>query len=535
MDIFFSNKKTKMIKDYKLGDLQEPINTDEKKYKELIDKNLKLEDIQELFKLLFTDNEKEKAMVSTIINEFISTLNSNQLLKVDALFRERASFDWNYGWRNKEPKNLINSLMSEEEKITILGLSSFHPSGYFREKAIIALSAMNRGGVIPYLLIRVNDWASEVRCVSKEKLLRFITIEHALDLANNLPLVLRLRECFRDNHSEILEKVISILSSEEGSKKLVKGLESIDPKVRLACYKIIIEKKVIDNRSIINYLIKEINPFNKLFVLKNIRDEITRDEFVDISKVLLNDKFGPIKILAIELIYSFGIEYSISVLEEGIFDNNKSVRELSRYFLSKGRKYDFASIYIDAIQKNEKIYSAICGLGEVGSKTDSEIIIKFIDSDIVKIAKASINSLARLDIERYKGKIIMSLNDERAGISKSARKVLCRNIYSSDVDIIYRFFYEANYNHVKINCCIILCSLSKWQAIRYIIEFCSNESKNISKLGQSALERWILRYNQSFVSPTKNEIGEIRKSLESFGSFIEGKHREFIETCIKGI
>lgn len=423
--------------------------------------------------------------------------------------------------------------MSEEEKVTILGLSSFHPNGYFREKAIKALSNIKTGCVVPYLLIRINDWVSQVRNTSQKQLQKYLTPEYAMNFVNNLPLVLRLGECSRDEHIDIIEAVTSIISSTEGSQKLIIGLQSTDSKVRLACYKIILQTKVIDNRSIINYLIKDTNPYNRLFVLRKIQQEITQDELADIFQLLLHDKFAQIRILAIEMLYAYMPEKAVEILEKSLFDNNQSVRDLSRYLLSKKKEYDFAAIYRDSIQKSDKLYASICGLGETGNTNDSKIISKFLYSDVIKIVKASINALAHLGIQEYKEKIILILNDERPGISKAARRALYKQIDVYDATTIYRVFKQAKYNHVKINACVLLCSLSKWNSIRYIIEFCAYKNESISILGQSALERWRLRYNQSFAIPTNNQIQEIRKTLVDFDKWIKDSDRKFIEFSIK--
>jgi HEAT repeat protein len=533
MEIIANRKKSKQIKIDNPVSLQLANNIKDTNLIELLSDNIKLSAIPDAFQLLLSSDEKIKLQAAEVLNHVMSTLNHNRLIKVDKIFRDRSSYDWQYDWRNKNPEELLHPLMSEEEKVSILGLSSFHSNGYFREKAIIALADMKTGAAVPYLLIRINDWVRTVRSTSKERLLRYITPEYTAYFVSNLPLVLRLKECSREEHTDIIDSIVSIMSSEEGSHRLVSGLQSADSKVRLACYKIILQTKVMDNRSIINHLIKDTNPYNRLFVLRNIRQEITQDEFLNISQLLLHDKFSRIRIFALEVLYSFMPEETRSILEEGLFDNNQSVRALSRYLLSKHSKYDFAAIYRDAIQKSERLYASICGLGETGNINDSEIIIKFMDSDVVKIVNASINALARLDIQGYKEKILLFLNDDRAGVSKLSRRVLSKEINASDSDTIYRIFKQATFNHVKINACILLCLLSKWDAIRYIIEFCSDKNKDISLIGQSALERWEGRYNKSFTTPSSMQIKEIREALDCFGKYIKDSDRDFVEFCIK--
>ena len=534
IDIIFNSNRSKQINIDVPVSLQQTNNIKNSSSIELLNDNIKLSAIPDVFQLLLSSDEKVKLQATETLNHVMNTLSPTRLIKVNKVFRERSSYDWQYDWRNINPKELFHPLMTEEEKIAILGLSSFHPNGYFREKAIIALSDMKTGGAIPYLLIRINDWVRAVRITSKKQLLRYTKSEYAEYFVNNLPLVLRLKECSRDEHVDVIDAVVSIISSEEGSKRLIDGLKSADSKVRLACYKIILQIKVMDNRSIINYLIKDNNPYNRLFVLRNIRQKITQDEFIDISQLLLQDKFAQIRIFAIELLYSFMQKESITILEKSLFDNNQSVRELSRYLLSKHNKYDFAAIYRNEIEKSERLYPSICGLGEIGNINDSEIVVKFMESDVVKIVKASINALAKLDMQGHNDKILLFLNDDRVGVSKAAKRVLSKEVNVGDAYIIYRIFEKATYNHVKINSCVLLCSLSKWNSIRYIIEFCADKNEDVSLLGQISLQGWKLKYNKSFTTPNSNQIKEIREVLENYGKFIKDSDREFIEFCIRG-
>lgn len=532
IDLIVNFNKSKQIKADNSIRLQKAESAQNTRLNELIDNNINLRDIPDAFQLLLSSDDKLKLHVAKILNKTMKTLNSSSLVKVEEIFRERNSNERYYNWEGKNPKELLHPLMSEEEQSTILGLSSFHPNGYFREKAIIALSDMETDYAIPYLLIRINDWIRQVRIVSKEQLQRYLTEKYAAGFVKNLPLVLRLKECSRDEHLDIMEAVISVISSTESSQNLINGLQSTDWKVRLACYKIILQTKVIDNKKIIDYLIKDTNPYIRVFVFRNIKQEISKEEFVQISHLLLNDRFFQIRIIALELLNSFMPEEAVTILEKSLFDTNKSIRDFSRYLISKHKKYDFAGLYRDSIQKNERVYSSICGLGECGNINDSKIISKFINSDSGKIEKAAIIALARLDLQEYKEEILLRLKDERASISKTVRRILSKEVNASDEDAIYKIFKETTYEHVRINASILLCSLSKWNAIRHIIEFCADKNVSISTIGQSALERWRLKYNQSFMTPGSKQIKELREALERFRKSIKNSDREFIESCI---
>ena len=474
-----------------------------------------------------------KLKSAKILNIVMSTLNSSQLIKVDKMFRSRISYSWDYNWSNKKTEELLHPLMTEGEKLTILGLSSLHPNGYFREKAIKKLSQMNTGFEIPFLLIRINDWVKEVRNISKENLTKYLKQEYAASFVASLPLAFRLKDCSRSEHDDIFNAIVSMLCNEECSSELINGLNSTDSKVRLSCYKIILQERTMNNKSIINYLIKEPYPYIRLFVLRIIQKTITIDEFNDILHFLMKDKLAQIRIHALETLYKFKPSESIDLLEKSLFDESQAVRELARYLLSKYKKYDFSSIYRNAAYKKEGIYSSICGLGETGDINDSKIVAEFVSCDSHKIARASLYALAKLDFEGYKEMFVFTLSDSRPSISKAAKRILQGQINSGDEKSIYGIFKESNYEHVKINTCILLCSLSKWISIKYILEFCNHENQTVSTIGLYAMEGWKLKFNRSFTTPTKNQINEIRKSILSFGKVIKDSDKEFIEFSIR--
>lgn len=499
----------------------------------LLREERELSAIPDVFQLLLSKNADIKLRSSKILNDIMHTLNSTKIINVDKMFRNRSSYDWDYNWGNKDPGELLHPSMSEEEKVTVLGLSSFHRNGYFRERAIINLSQIKTGYELTYLLIRVNDWVKQVQNVSKKHLIRYLKPENAMNFVNNLPLVFRLRDCSRGEFDSIINSVVSMLSSIECAPQLICGLQSIDPKVRLSCYKIIMDRSVLNNKSIIGYLVKDSNPYIRIFVLRSIQKRMTFDEFVGISHLLLNDRFVQVRIFALEMLYNFRPEESVHILEKSLFDKNSSVRELARYLLSKHGKYDFASIYRDSIIKSKDIYSSICGLGETGTPADGEIIAGYLNSENTRIIKASINGLAHLDFQGYREKFISILKDSRPGVSKAARRVLYKEISASDADSIYSVFKHTIDEHVKINTCVLLCSLPKWDSIRYIIEFCANTNESVSKLGQYALVNWELKFNRSFTSPSKNQVKEIRKSIINFGKAIKDNDKKFIEFSIR--
>ncbi len=489
-----------------------------------------LSEIPNALWLLLSNDEELKLITAQLLHEVITSISTTQLKKVDSLFRERTSLEWSYDWRRENPKNLITSSMSECERTTIFGLCSFHPNGYFREKAIKALSNMSSENTLPYLLIRLNDWVGIVRDCAKKSVKNLIGLQDARVIVNNLPLVIGLRNCTRYDHSDIINDILSILLRPECYSQLERGLTLNDEKVRRYCYEIIIENGVLNNKIILDYILEDSSPYNRLLAIRNIKENISLEELEILIKLFLSDKFAPIRKLVLEVFYEFDSRRSVPILKDSLFDRHYSVRETARYLLKNHCNYDFASLYRNKLKTLTLSRGAIYGMGETGRVADTIFIVPFLDHERSKIIQASIRALSNLDFETYKDIFITLITDSRPGVSKEARKVLTNKVNIVDVEEIYDIFKESELSFVQKNAAILLGSIkNKWETIRYIVEICANIDEEISQFGYSALNRWKIKFNRSYILPSKKQVLNIKEALTKYGDTIGQENKQLIE------
>jgi hypothetical protein len=150
----------------------------------------------------------------------------------------------------------------------------------------------------------------------------------------------------------------------------------------------------------------------------------------------------------------------------------------------------------------------------------------------IRLVRAVMVSLSRLNYEKYREFFIDKLKDERAGISKQAKKILSERIDSSDGELIYKINKEAVYRHVLINTVSLLFNLSKWDNIRYILEFQSSDDEKMRSLAEYNFMKWEVAFNKSFNKPTKRQKELINEAIEKYSNFVNRKDIEFIKHCI---
>lgn len=489
------------------------------------------------FTFLLTKSKELKERSAGVLQNCVLKLSSVQLLRLDKLFRERTSIDWTYDWTNESPEKLLLSTFTEETKLAILGLCTFHPNGYFREKALNLLAAYSSGQELPFLILRCNDWVNEVREKAETYVENRIVANYDRHLVNNLPLIFQLNNSERESHRFLFEKVVNLLSQTESLPSLEQGTKSEIRQIRFFCYKVMIYSKMFTKKILVNYLKLEKQPQLRLLLFNEIISDISKAEFVEYYPILKKDKFPIIRARVLEVLYALVPAHSKSELENALFDKSGVIRSTARFFLTKKDVTDFSPYYINKIIENPRgnLRGTLLGLGEVGNKNHVKLMIPFLRHQNVGIVKAAIHAIAMLDAVEYKDAFIEMLNHEHKGVSKEAKKSLLKTNYKGDKDTLYRLYMNSNNLHTRDNSAILLCSLPKWDAIQYIVEFYANkEESNIHLLGKSQLSRWINNFNRSFEQPTKSQLDSIKQAISRLGSVLEKNKTKYLEFCIKG-
>jgi hypothetical protein len=518
-----------------------PADLYSKEYKEevlcSIEKDNDWSKIPIAFTFILSRTDEEKYKTVDILHKCIANLTNIQLVYLDAIFRERTSMDWNYDWENESPLSLLLDRMSEVEKVSILGLCTFHPNGYFREKSLKALSTFETGREIPFILLRCNDWVKEVRKVARTLFESRIFIKFGKEIVENLPLVFKLKNSNRDDHYAIFDKIVKFLSQKENIPLLDQGTKSNLNKVRYFSYRIMIYSRMFNKIELLNYLKFEKDPHSRLILFNEILNDININEFNEFFPILRKDKFPKIRAEVLHMNYVFYPENSLAVLMESLFDKSGSIRSMARYLLKKQNITDLASYYIDAIKRgtNNKLRGALLGLGEVGKKEHVDFILPFLQDERVGVSKAAIRAIMMLDGNKYRNEFVNLLNHEHKGVSKEATRSLQKTFYQDKKNDIYYVYQNAKYDHTKYNTAILLCSLPKWDSLQYIITFyVNNEDISISQLGNLKLVNWLVTFNRTFMSPNKEQIDCIRHILIKHGEKLAREERRQIEFCLKG-
>jgi hypothetical protein len=128
----------------------------------------------------------------------------------------------------------------------------------------------------------------------------------------------------------------------------------------------------------------------------------------------------------------------------------------------------------------------------------------------------------RLDGEKYKSKITEMLDDARAGIVKTARDLVMKTGLP-DFEKVKEIFTDTAYMNTKLKCLDILFTAPKWPGIIYMLEAASYDDRQIREKSVDAIDRWLFRFNRSFVLPTPNQAEYIKELIRARGKVLSPK------------
>jgi len=474
--------------------------TENEKAKEILNDFEKLPNIDKfpnLYKILFIDDImlKEK-IIKTIIN-FSSTLKPEQLLQLHDIFRERTSFDWNSNvdWKNININELLIENMSEFEKIYFIGIASFHPNGYFREKCLNELIKYNSGVEITFLIIKLTDWVQIIKNKAQIELEKRINNENITYIIQNLHLLYKLKEKKRNNNDKIITLSKQLLLKFDSFEQILPDLQNVSKKTKQFCYEILMCRK-LTIEIMINYAKNEKELGLKYFLYVNILKKYNKELIYNYVSAILNDGDNKIKAeLLFYILKNKDENLFLDVFKKCLMCGNFETRSRGRTVVSKFEKIDFSKYYISKLNENPVI--AIAGLSEVGDKNDCDVLKSCLDNKNKKIIKAVLKALSILD---YSGNLNIFLKyseSEYKSISNFSAKIIESKINEFNETDIYSIYKTTTNENVKFNSMKLLTKIPKWNSIVYILEFIESENEIVKKEGFKYLLLWENNFNKS--------------------------------------
>jgi HEAT repeat protein len=466
------------------------------------------------------------------IESLIRVTVSEDFVELDDYCRREWSYGIDDSWKHIKPA-MVETL---RQSSAVMGLASFHMSGFIRAEAVAHLAEFWDGSELPFLLLRVNDWVEPIRAKATAAVLARITPDYGIHFLKHLRLVHRLRNCGRGDHDIILNAVTSLLFSPAAQSLLREALASSDRWLLREAAKLAAKSAEGASPDILQEFLHHHDPVVRLWVARSSLNHVNDDALRPLVKDLVCDGSLPVRCLALNVLAERLPAEADDLLHASLLDTHSSIRAIARYWITKQNAcFDFATGYREILSKGEtaKSSTAILGLAEVGASKDAELVRSFYGSRRVSVRKAVIRALSVLDATNQLTLLLSELGDGHPGVSKEAMRALLGHVNATREGVL-ELFRNSRHAHVRRNAFTLLRKLPAWSLTLFLFEALRDRDETFVELARQDLRVRLRSSSLTFMKPTKDEASELRSALKaSAGMFSEQEMRD-IEFCLKG-
>lgn len=446
-------------------------------------------------------------------------------------------------WRNLSLPRLESLEKFGDTFPSLLSLASFHYSGYVRESAVRKLSLITTGAELPFLILRLNDWVTNVRDAAYEAVRARLRADYCRNFIHNLPLLVRLERAERADHEELLDEINRLLQSSECRPALFELLPSQDCLLRRTSFKLALDVERPDLDHVMDLAFASSDAVIRLWASQRLASGFEGAMIERFLDVIRGDRFMPVRrealriAVRLEQVRNGGWAPLIEELHAALLDRHESIREESRYHLQKLKPIDFAGYYRQHLAATDEptLYAAISGLGETGGTQDAGLILPYTSHRAGQIRRAAVRAIATLNPEPHVELFVHALRDPVPRVSRQAMKELSNRTSRLSAPRIWEIYRSATHNHVKRYALRLLEKFPKWESISYIVSTLCDADKKIVVMGHLGIQRWLIRFNRSFSTATPEQLGRLRAALENCGHLIDEAAREQLQFLARAL
>ncbi len=265
----------------------------------------------------FESNDAEE------IHQIISELPPLDLATLD----QRVRGSWTgysyyklHNWQSLRPSD-VGRLTQSKFAVSLVGLASSHHSGYVREAAVEELAAQRTGKELPFLLIRLNDWVSQVRDIAAKAVRARVEPTYAVHFLANISLVFRLQSCGRVD-KQFVDEICGLLKRAECKEVLQVGMASKDKAIRRISFQLAAEADPSTRTTIIRAVMTDPDPVARSWAVRHFLPDMTPDEVPNVIEPMLKDRYMPVRRDALWAIATKRPDLAAHPLRSALLDNH---------------------------------------------------------------------------------------------------------------------------------------------------------------------------------------------------------------------
>lgn len=440
-----------------------------------------------------------------VIRQQLENCTLGQMIRLYERFRTFTSLEWSIDWSVLSPKTVLDALDREDQKYVLI-LGTFHPNGYFRERCMEELA--KERGVLPYLMLRVNDWAEPVRKKAVFLLDRYTVQCNMEEIISAMPVLEKLQSSGRRSDEQLtaLKNRIVVRLEQALNSENWQDIWSEDFSVRRSLYHMTMESGILSVEQMDEWLRKEKDSCGKIMLIRGIL--VHPDCNLARASDYLTYPSVQVRKCALEYKYEH-LKESWPELTAMLLDPGRSIREYVSYILERHTNVDIREYYLEHLGDERPEY-AILGLSEYSYRGNVNALLPGLGNPVKKVRKCTLLALGRQEDFEDENLLWKYLLDEQPDISKAAYISIQKRGFYPGAEKLYHAYCSSEKEHGKRYFLRLLLRENSWDRLPWLIriysEDLSEQEKCLVKNGMSC------RFMYTKVSEAQKK--EICRALE---------------------
>ncbi len=495
------------------------------------------EAIPDLLPLLITGDKRTIKASAEAIHCLLQRLKPAEFANFDAFVRLGCA-DWRprrEPWYKMKQNDVGQIAKIGVESVSLLGIASFHASGYVREEATRQLGKIETGAELPFLFVRANDWVEPVRALAHGLVMKRMRPNYLAHFLTWLPLALRLGEAKRTDYSTVLGGMRRLFERPEAREALEAGFASEDKFTRRFCFDVALRSDVAG----VEWTIKKAFETRDLEVRKaavaKLGQLLPNDELNGLLGLPRRDASAAVREAALEIYRDKFPGQAADEFEHALLDANTWVRAMAQQYFSKAGTVDVRDYYVRNLgeSRNSVLVKAIAGLGETGVAQDAKSLDGFFANTSSRVRAAALHAVARLDPHSRIEAFVSALEDASASVAREGLLALLRKANIVGGTRLWQIYERSQALHSKRFVMYLVARLNKWDSIVYLILSLGETDERLVELSKRYIARWFARYNKSFVTPSAEQFKALRDVLAERSLLVSAEMERELGAIVK--
>lgn len=405
----------------------------------------------------------------------------------------------------------------------VLGLFSFHPSGYVREAAVRRLAAPADGSALRFLLLRLNDWVAEVREAALAAVLDQVREDRAAAFGRDFVLVERALRTERAGLASLAGALAGMLATAEAQTAALAAAEAESRRSARAVVRFLLDRVPGAGKVVVARGMTARDDVIRAWVVPWARRVLPPEEALAVLRRLAADPSVAVRRESLKEMHLAFPGEARPFLERAVLDVSASVREASRLLL-KESGIDFRSVYRDAVRtaaRARPLAAALAGLAEVGSAPQAQDVAPHLTDPRATVRRAAVQSVMRLAGETFAARVAGLLEDASPAVSAAARNELRQYAPLVGQARLLLASAASPYRHTRLHVVPLLAALPKWQSITCLIHETGAEDEERASLARQYISVWNRQYNRSQRLPSRQEVEDLLAALSAAGPALD--------------